>query len=198
MASLTIAAPSHRASRTTPAQRSATQPPSAAAQHSAAVSGLTDATPLRPPRPPARNARPLNVRPAAELSTSVGNEMWRGDIAVTEPAVAARGTRSRRPVRLTHRGRRLMRTAVVVLALMITLVVLSVSLGAMSSASEGSDGPTTRSVVVQSGQTLWSLASAALPGMDPREAVSRVADLNGLGTSARIVPGQPLLLPLGG
>ena len=81
---------------------------------------------------------------------------------------------------------------------MITLVVLSVGLGAISSASEGSDGPTTRTVVVQPGQTLWSLASAALPSMDPREAVSRVADLNGLGPSSRIVTGQPLLLPLGG
>lgn len=174
MASLTIAAPS---SRTAPTRRSTTQ---------------------RPPRPPARGARQLNARPVAELSTSPSTGNRPETAAATAPAAAARRSNTRQPVRLTHRGRRLVRTAVVVLALMVTLVVLSVSLGAVSSASEGSDGPTTRSVVVQPGQTLWSLASAALPGMDPREAVSRVADLNGLGPSSQIVPGQPLLLPLGG
>ncbi|MEO6821237.1 MAG: LysM peptidoglycan-binding domain-containing protein [Candidatus Nanopelagicales bacterium] len=191
---MTIAAPSHRASRSTTAHRPAAQRP-AAAQRS---TRLTGAAPQRPPRPPARGARLFNVRSAADLSASTGERRAPTAGSAMAPGAAARRTSAGQPVRLTHRGRRLRRTVVVVLALMITLVVLSVGLGAVSSASEGSDGPTTRTVVVQPGQTLWSLASEALPGMDPREAVSRVADLNGLGPSSRIVTGQPLLLPLGG
>lgn len=124
-----------------------------------------------------------------------------GSFAAPRPSVPRPPARRRpvaAPVRLTHRGRRLVRTTVVVLALLVTLVVLSVGFGAVSSASESSERPPTARVVVQPGQTLWSLASTALPSLDPREAVSRVADLNGLTPNSQIVPGQPLLLPLGG
>lgn len=117
--------------------------------------------------------------------------------APTHRPSAAAPRRSTPPVRLTRRGRRLVRTTVLALALVVTLVVLSVGLGAVSSASEGS-APTTTRVVVQPGQTLWSIASAALPDLDPRAAVGAVADLNGLSASSEVVPGQALLLPLGG
>lgn len=110
----------------------------------------------------------------------------------------APGSVSAGPLRLTRRGRRLVRTVVLGLTLVVVLTLVSVGLGAVSSATEGSSGPTTTRVVVQPGQTLWSLAGAALPDLDPRAAVSAVAQLNGLSPSARLVPGQPLLLPLDG
>lgn len=103
----------------------------------------------------------------------------------------------RPPLRLTQRGRRLVRTLVVALTLVVVLVVLSVGLGAASSASDSAARPATQRVVVQPGQTLWSLASTALPDLDPRLAVSRVADLNGLTPGSQVVPGQALLLPVG-
>jgi nucleoid-associated protein YgaU len=86
----------------------------------------------------------------------------------------------------------------VVVALMAALTFVSVAYGAASNASESPGAPTTRSVVVRSGQTLWSLAGQALPGIDPREAVSLVAGLNGLGTGAQLHPGQSLRIPLSG
>lgn len=48
------------------------------------------------------------------------------------------------------------------------------------------------SYVVQSGDTLWSIAAATSPGIDVRVAVDRLAELNG---GAPLVVGQRLLLP---
>jgi LysM repeat protein len=48
--------------------------------------------------------------------------------------------------------------------------------------------------VVQPGDTLWSVASKAMPGLDPREAVDHLRDLNGLDTAV-VVPGQALKVP---
>jgi Tfp pilus assembly protein FimV len=49
-------------------------------------------------------------------------------------------------------------------------------------------------VVVQSGDTLWSLAQQLAPEEDPRAVVDAVVDLNGL-QDADLVPGMVLQLP---
>lgn len=49
-------------------------------------------------------------------------------------------------------------------------------------------------VTVQPGDSLWSVASRALPDMDPRSGIDALQEANGLsGTS--LVPGQQLVVP---
>ena len=94
------------------------------------------------------------------------------------------------PLRLTRRGRR---------------VVAGLSIGAglgiavLAGAADSGDPGALRlagdsSVVVQAGDTLWSIASEAAPGEDTRavvDAIMAVNDLSGVG----LVPGQVLQLP---
>jgi LysM repeat protein len=61
-------------------------------------------------------------------------------------------------------------------------------------ATSTSDGPATKSWVVQPGETLWSVAQHVEPGADPRETVLRIEQLNGL-TSADVTVGQHLVVP---
>lgn len=93
--------------------------------------------------------------------------------------------------RLTRRARRL----VVVLALF-GAVVLGSLLGSLVS---GGDGETLRlagvsSVMVESGDTLWSIAESVADGNDVRAVVDRIQELNGL-EGSDLVPGQVLQLP---
>ena len=46
----------------------------------------------------------------------------------------------------------------------------------------------------QLGKTLWAIAEREAPGVDPRETVARILDLNALESSA-VVAGSVLLLP---
>jgi len=50
------------------------------------------------------------------------------------------------------------------------------------------------SVVVRSGDTLWSIASSVAEGADVRTVVDRIQELNGL-EGTELQPGQLLLLP---
>jgi LysM repeat protein len=115
-----------------------------------------------------------------------------------EPVAARATTRTSSPVRLTTRGRRLARTAVVLLAL---LAALAFSISSHSAASQAGDGPAvsaTTTVVVQPGQTLWSVARGLSTDVDVRETVARIQELNGLtGTTAStVLPGQSLIVPV--
>ncbi len=109
---------------------------------------------------------------------------------------SSRDTRSsvRPRLRLTTRGRLLL------LALLVafTFLLLSLGRGATGQAStEPPNGPVARSVVVQPGQSLWSLARQLDPAADPREVVARLRDMNAL-SSDRLAAGQTLLVPLRG
>ncbi len=79
------------------------------------------------------------------------------------------------------------------------LLVLSASGGAQA-ASHGA-GPVTAhrglsQVVVQPGQTLWSLARRAEPAADPRIVVQQIIDVNAL-SSPMIEAGELLWVPRG-
>ncbi len=50
------------------------------------------------------------------------------------------------------------------------------------------------SVVVHSGDTLWSIAESVAPDADPRAVVDAIQEANGL-AGAGLVPGQVLVLP---
>jgi hypothetical protein len=82
-----------------------------------------------------------------------------------------------------HLGRWLLAGALVVLAgWMLARVAL------------GGTPPEYQTVVVQPGDTLWSIAAAHYPAADPRERVQAIEALNGLG-GPTIVAGETLELP---
>ncbi|RZU32596.1 LysM domain-containing protein [Blastococcus saxobsidens] len=93
-------------------------------------------------------------------------------------------------LRLTARGRRLV--AVLVLATGVGLVALGESV--LGGDGGGLELMGTSSVVVEHGDTLWSIAGAVAGERDVREVVDRIQELNGL-HSADIEPGQVLQLP---
>ncbi|WP_160161063.1 LysM domain-containing protein [Actinomadura sp. K4S16] len=101
----------------------------------------------------------------------------------------------RPPIRLTRRGR----AVLVAFAATLTLILLwlTVGPGAFAGSGEGRGAPVrpARTVVVEPGETLWEIASAADPGSDPRVVVQRIIDLNGLAGDPTVHPGQELRLP---
>jgi nucleoid-associated protein YgaU len=66
--------------------------------------------------------------------------------------------------------------------------------GGDPSPAAGVSAPATTSVVVQPGDTLWSIAAAVAPDRDVRVTVDRLVALNG---GAALVPGQVLQIPAG-
>jgi nucleoid-associated protein YgaU len=94
-------------------------------------------------------------------------------------------------LRLTRRARRLVAVLVVGSG-----VALSSWLGLLltSSADDGLQLVGESSVVVEPGDTLWSIAGSVAGSDDVRPVIDRIQELNGL-TGADLVPGQVLRLP---
>lgn len=107
-------------------------------------------------------------------------------------ASAPQGGRLVRPrrgsVHLTRRGR--------LVAVLLLLVVLTVafSVGRVTSTALGSGAGAGNEVVVQRGDTLWSIAERIAPNADPRTTAADLMAINGLGTPSLEV-GQHLRLP---
>ncbi|MBT5181880.1 MAG: LysM peptidoglycan-binding domain-containing protein [Candidatus Nanopelagicales bacterium] len=94
---------------------------------------------------------------------------------------------------LTTRGR-------VVLGIVMTCAVLCMWVlfgsGTADAASESSL-PTTQVVVVQPGESLWSISQSLNPGADPRALIMGIREINGIGTE-HVFPGQSLIIPISG
>jgi nucleoid-associated protein YgaU len=107
------------------------------------------------------------------------------------PTASPQGRRpSRRGLRLTRRAR--------LLATVLTLA-LGVAIGSwLGPLLAGGDGDLrlagAQSVVVQPGDTLWSIADGVAGTADVRGVVDRIQELNGLHTTV-LIPGQVLELP---
>lgn len=95
-----------------------------------------------------------------------------------------------RPVRLTRRGR------AVVLCALVTLLLAAFSLGRVGSqaAPRGTKAAGLSQIVVQPGESLWTIAKRVAPGHDPRAVIDQIADLNDLDSGA-VQAGQLLLIP---
>ncbi|SFE59070.1 LysM peptidoglycan-binding domain-containing protein [Blastococcus tunisiensis] len=141
----------------------------------------------RPPAVPSVPARrPAAPRPEGRVPAPAGRAGSRpasGRDGVVERASAA-------GLRLTRRARRL----AVVMAL-----AAGVAVGAWLGPLVGDDAGGLRlagesSIVVQPGDTLWSIASSLEGGGDVRAVIDRIQELNDLG-GAELLPGQILLLP---
>lgn len=117
------------------------------------------------------------VRPARRTSRALGTEQAQG------------------PLRLTRRGR-LLRGAGLLLLILAVLASAVLATGDLATAGVlggGGDAPT-RMVTVRPGETLWLIAQRTAPGVDPRETVAEIMDLNALPTST-VPAGSVLLLP---
>ncbi len=103
-------------------------------------------------------------------------------------------------IRLTTRGRRLLRTLLFVLALAIAASTAVFGHISASQASSVRSAAATSIVIVQPGQTMWGLAAQVAPNDDPRDTIERIAQLNSLtGAQASTVhPGQRLVVPAAG
>ena len=120
--------------------------------------------------------------------------LTRNELSFAVP-VQRRAVRPARPVpapaaalRLTRRGR------VTVLALAIVALFLTFSVGrVLSSAASGPAKPATHTIVVAPGDTAWSIAKAAMPGVDGRQAVDRLLAMNH--SDGTIRSGQTLVVP---
>jgi hypothetical protein len=101
------------------------------------------------------------------------------------------------PVRLTRRGRIVLGGLAIALAAA-AVCVLSLSLAGGALAS--SNGPARagyqgmRQVVVEPGQTLWSIATAAEPSADPRIVIQQIVETNSL-AGATLYAGEQLWVP---
>lgn len=104
--------------------------------------------------------------------------------------VARQGAGSPPPLRLTARGRR----ALGVLLLLVTVGMAAGGAAVLRSGAEDLELMGTSSVVVEPGDTLWSIASRVAGERDVREVIDGIWLLNGL-DSAAIQPGQVLGLP---
>jgi Tfp pilus assembly protein FimV len=86
--------------------------------------------------------------------------------------------------------------AVLTLTVAALVIMLAMSGGAQATnhgrARAGYQGM--REIVVQPGQTLWSIASTAEPSVDPRVVVQEIMSANAM-TSASISSGQLLWVP---
>lgn len=118
----------------------------------------------------------------------------------TETLVLARPTVAAAPIRLTRRGRRLARTAVIALALLLALTIGILGRGTPVQAGDAPAVVATSTVIVQPGQSLWDVARGLSLDADLRETVARIQELNGLsgGAGSTVRPGQELIVPLAG
>ena len=104
---------------------------------------------------------------------------------VTRVRPASAGASS---LRITRRGR------LVILAVALLVVLLPGAWRAIATAQV--EGPATVTVTVESGDTLWGIASQIDPGTDPRALIAQIRELNSLEQSG-LVPGQVLVVPAG-
>jgi hypothetical protein len=67
--------------------------------------------------------------------------------------------------------------------------------GLVGGAAAGTPAPpATRIVVVEPGQTLWSIAGQVAPGADRRDTIARIVELNGL-PSTDVAAGARIAVP---
>ena len=125
------------------------------------------------------------------------------EVLIPSAVIAPRSVRARAqvsspsPLRLTRRGRMVVAALFVVVAAAIALVVGLAAAGGAQATNNGRPGAGYQGmhqIVVRPGQTLWSIASAAEPGADPRDVVQQIMTANAM-TGTMINAGQLLWVP---
>lgn len=121
----------------------------------------------------------------------------RGGDAVVVPMSRYRDVRPAHPeepppLRLTPRGRRVLHALGVLLLL---VVAVGGALVARTAEAGTGSGPAVAERVVLPGETLWQIAGEVAPGVDRRETVAQLVDLNGL-DSSRVEAGRRIAVPV--
>ena len=138
------------------------------------------------PEPTSAPGRPAVVVPLPErpIERPIARPVGARAIA---PARVANGA-----VQLTRRGR---------LVLLVTLAAAGIALmlavtGLVGGAAAGTtpSQPASRTIVVQPGQTLWSIARDIAPNADRRDTIARIVELNALPSSA-VSAGERIAVP---
>ncbi|QMU95796.1 LysM peptidoglycan-binding domain-containing protein [Microbacterium esteraromaticum] len=113
---------------------------------------------------------------------------------LTIPVAAAAGGRSvTTRLRITARGRRVL--AALAAAPVVAGIAVSLLAGGTAIASGESAEPVAfETVTVLPGDTLWSIAAEAAPGVDPREVIDDIRRLNNL-SSGMIQVGASIAIP---
>ncbi|MGH1527243.1 LysM peptidoglycan-binding domain-containing protein [Leifsonia sp. L25] len=112
--------------------------------------------------------------------------------SVATDSVATGSAAARVRLRLTRRGRVVL-TMLVALPIVIGAMVFALNGGGAAATGEQAH-VTFHYVTVQSGDSLWSVASRIAPNADPRDVIADLVNLNGL-SSAVVTPGQQLAIP---
>ena len=113
-------------------------------------------------------------------------------LPVTRARHVARAPRP--PMTLTRRGRLLL--TMLSLLTLVAVAVLATGGVPASAGSEPGSAATAERVTVRPGDTLWAIALRQAPGVDPRQTVDAILDLNALESSA-VQAGTVLLVPAG-
>lgn len=138
----------------------------------------------RPGRPaPAGPARVVRRAPVSELDAG-------------RPAPGAVSRPAAGPVRLTARGRAVLAGLVGAVIVCVCSVLVAGGAAAASHGSPSGGYQGMHQVVVEPGQTLWSIASAAEPTADPQAVIQEIMTANSLPGSI-IHAGQVLWVPRG-
>jgi nucleoid-associated protein YgaU len=166
--------------------RPAARPDASAArgpQSAAPATARRDA--VRPGARAARHDGLAGVRPVRGgcLPVPAGAARPAGEWYLGEPAAA--------PLRLTRRGRRLVAALSIATGLTIAAAILVTEL---DDTGAGLQLAGQSSVVVEAGDTLWSIAREVAPQEDVRAVVDAIEEVNEL-DGTLLVPGQVLQLP---
>jgi len=189
----------------------AAQLPTATAELAVGPSALRPATvrPRRaglPPGPGGPRLRPAGLRPR-RVGTRIHPTGVRAcsDVMRAERLTAVRPVPQARPflpgdapqsLRLTRRGRIVLAVLAAVAASLFALAAVRGMPAAGSTAPAGAPGHSMTRIVVQPGQTLWSIAMRADPHADPRLVVQRIIAANAL-PGGSVHAGQHLVVPRG-
>ena len=159
-----------------------------------------------PPGPGGPRLHPAGLRPR-RVGTRLHPTGVRAcsDVMRAERLTAARPVPEARPslpgdapqsLRLTRRGRAVLAVLAAVAASLFGLAVARGTPAAGSAAPAGTAGHSMTRIVVQPGQTIWSIAMRADPHADPRLVVQRIVAANAL-PGGSVQAGQRLLVPRG-
>jgi LysM repeat protein len=85
------------------------------------------------------------------------------------------------------------RTVAIAVVALLTVLLSPLAASAIRP-GEPARPPAQRTVVVQPGDTLWSIAQRVRPAADPRETVAAIQDANGIDAGS-LQPGRSIVVP---
>ena len=150
------------------------------------------------PQPAAKDEWPEAPPPLRKPGVGVDEQERRASRRTPQRSAQARRIRTRPRTRLTRRGRIVVSALVIAAKLLIAVLAW---LGGATRADAAGSGPPPSAVyrnltkvVVEPGESLWTIAAQAEPAADPRSVIQEIIDLNALGGTS-IQPGERLWVP---